>query len=122
MSCIYITKERIFTFNIVLIKLVALLHRTEASILPDGPGSVGVHGRIGPSSERKHSRQFICAPSRVCLRVHGLDVETLRGVPDEIFWVFALQLFLSQAGPFWMQFNSVLTGYRSVKKTATRSC
>lgn len=62
------------TFNIVFVKLVALLHRTEASILPDGPGSVGVHGWIGPSSERKHSRQLICAASRVCLRVHGLDV------------------------------------------------
>lgn len=110
------------TFNVVFIELVALLHSAKASILPDSPRSVGVHGGIGPPSVRKHSWQFICPASWVCLGVHRLYVDSLRRAPDQIFRVLPLQLFLSQARPFRKQLSLVLTWYGSVDQTAVCVC
>lgn len=106
------------TFNIIFIELVALLHSTEASILPDSPWPVSVHGGIGPPGVGKHSWQFISTTSWVCFSVHRLDADSLRRVPDQIFWVLPLQLFLSQTGPFRMQLNLILTGCGSVDQRA----
>lgn len=89
----------ILTFDIVPVKLVTLLHRAEASVLPNGPGSVCVHGRVGSSGVRKHARQLISDGRRVSLSVHGFDGDSLRSVPDQIFWVFTFKLFLGQSGP-----------------------
>lgn len=110
------------TFNVILIELVALLHGAEASVLSDSPRSVGVHGRIGASSVRKHSRQLKCPAGRVLLRVHGLYVDSLRRAPNQIFWVLPLQLFLSQAGPLWMQLSLVLTWYGGVDQAVMCVC
>ena len=110
------------TFDVIFIKLVALLHSAEASILPDSPRSVGVHGGIGPSSVWKHSWQFIWSASWVCLGVHGLDVDPLWRAPDQIFWVLPLQLLLRQADPLREQLSLVLTRYGCVDQRAVCVC
>lgn len=106
------------TFDVIFIELVALLHSAEASVLPDGPRSVGVHGGIGPPSLGKHSRQFIRPVGGVCFGVYRLNVESLRRVPDQIFRVLPLQLFLSQRGPFGMQLDLVPARRRRVHEGA----
>lgn len=106
------------TLYVVFIELIALLNSAESSILPDSPRSVCVHGGIGPSSVRKHSWQFISNIFWVCFGVHGLDVNPLRSVPDQIFWILPLQLFLSQTGPFRMQLSAVLTDHWSMDQRA----
>lgn len=70
------------TFNVVFVELVALLHRTEASILADSPRPVCVHGWVGSSSERFHPRQLLRKVFCVPFGVQGLDVDPLWGVPD----------------------------------------
>lgn len=116
----YITKKA--TFYVIFIELVTLLHSAEASILPDSPRSVGVHGGIGPSSVGKHSWQFICPAGWVCFGVHRLHVDSLRRAPDQILWVLPLQLFLSQTDPFRKQLSLVLACCGGVDQRAACVC
>ncbi len=87
------------TFNIISVKLVAFLYSAESSILPDGPGSVGVHGGVRPSGEREDSRQLILDGGGVSLSVHRFNRDAFRGPPDQILWVFPFQLLLGQGSP-----------------------
>lgn len=93
------------TFDIVSVKLVALLHCAEASILSNGPGSVCVHGRVRPSGVGEYTRKLIWNRRCVSLSVHGFDGDAFRSVPDQIFWVFPFQLFLGQRGPSLVKLN-----------------
>lgn len=107
----------ILTFDIVSVKLVALFHCAEASVLSNGPGSVCVHGRVGPSGVGEHTRQLITNVRRVRLSVHGFDGDALRSVPDQIFWIFPFKLFLGQSGPSLMKLHITFVGYRCVKES-----
>lgn len=57
----------------------------ETGILADGPGPSRIHGGARAAGERRKSRQAVQMGNMVQVvgRIERLDLDTLRGVPDE---------------------------------------
>ena len=63
--------------DVVAVEPVALLHRAETRILPDGPWPLGVHSGIGTTSERELPRDLPSQLSCVLLGVQWLHCNAL---------------------------------------------
>ena len=72
---------------------VGLLGGRESRVLADGPGALGVHGRLGTADEGRQAgeRVGMGEPGQVGGRVERLDRQALRGLPGETVDRFAVQ-------------------------------
>lgn len=91
-----------FTLDVVLVELVALLYRTEASVLADGPRSVRIHCGVWPPCERHHSWQLLSKVLCVSAGVQWLDGDPFWSMPHQVLSIFPFQLLFSYSGPLWV--------------------